>query len=295
LKFVRFVYYNASSYGVLINGEILDLLRLSKIIDVSIPTNIEKLVLLGQEDKNLLEELITNLTKSQIKKAKIRKGEFALKAPIPYPPKIVCLGLNYRTHAEEAGIKIPDEPVLFMKPRTSIIGPYDHIIKPNFVKQLDYEVELAIIIGKRGKNIPLQAAREHVFGYTVMNDVSARDIQFKDGQWTRGKSFDTFAPMGPCITTAEQMGDVDDLQICTRVNDEIRQNSSTRNMVFDVSQIIHRVSRVMTLEPCDIIATGTPSGVGFYMKPEPKFLMSGDVVEVEIENIGTLKNSIVEE
>ena len=161
------------------------------------------------------------------------------------------------------------------------------------MKQLDYEAELAVIIGKKGKNIRLENAKNHIFGYTCFNDISARDIQFKDRQWTRGKGFDTFAPMGPCITTSEQIGDPTNLRVRTWVNNELRQDSSTGNMVFNVYQIVHELSRVMTLEPCDVIATGTPAGVGFAMKPEPKFLKEGDIVEIEVENIGKLRNKVV--
>ncbi|RLG49996.1 MAG: FAA hydrolase family protein, partial [Thermoproteota archaeon] len=218
-----------------------------------------------------------------------------LLAPILNPPKIICLGLNYRDHAAEQGARIPDEPIIFMKPRTSIVGPNQPIVKPKFVKKLDYEGELAVIIGRRGKYIPVSKARDYIFGYTVFNDVSARDIQFKDRQWTRGKSFDTFAPMGPCIVVRDQVRDPENLRIRTWVNGELRQDSSTSNMVFNVYEIIHHLSKVMTLEPCDIIATGTPAGVGVFMKPEPKFLEPGDIVEIEISEIGRLKNEVTAE
>ena len=222
-------------------------------------------------------------------------GEVALKAPVATPPKILCLGLNYRDHAEEAGLTLPDEPIIFMKPHTTIVGPEQPVVKPVFVNKLDYEVELAVILDKRGKNIPVSEAEEYVFGYTVFNDISARDIQFKDGQWTRGKSFDTFAPMGPCITTKAEMADPNNLRLTTCVNGEVRQDSSTSRMVFNVYEVIHHLSRVMTLEPCDIIATGTPAGVAAFMKPEPRFLQPGDIVEVEVENIGVLRNPIIKD
>jgi 2-keto-4-pentenoate hydratase/2-oxohepta-3-ene-1,7-dioic acid hydratase in catechol pathway len=182
-----------------------------------------------------------------------------------------------------------------MKPRTAIIGPNEAIVYPNLVKKLDYEVELAVIMGRRGKNIPISNVKKHIFGYTVFNDVSARDVQFGDKQWTRGKSFDTFAPIGPCITLAKQIPNPNNLWMRTRVNGELRQNSSTRNMVFNVYEVIHQLSRVMTLEPGDIIATGTPAGVAAFMKPHPKYLLPGDMVEVEIEKIGTLRNVVVKE
>jgi len=216
-----------------------------------------------------------------------------LLAPITFPPKIICLGLNYYDHAEETQSATPDEPIIFMKPHTTLIGPNQKIIKPKFVKELDYEGEFCIVIGRRGKRIPVEKAMEYVFGYTILNDISARDFQFKDGQWTRGKSFDTFAPTGPYITTKSQLENTTDLDIKTWVNGNIRQNGTTRNMVFNVNQIIHHLSRVMTLEPGDMIATGTPAGVGFAMNPKC-FLKDGDIVRIEIEGIGILEN-VVEE
>ncbi|MCW4044052.1 MAG: fumarylacetoacetate hydrolase family protein [Candidatus Bathyarchaeota archaeon] len=212
-------------------------------------------------------------------------------APLSHPPKIICLGLNYIDHAAEANTKVPNEPVIFMKPHTTIIGPNQNIIKPNYVHELDYEGELAIIIGKTAKNITTSEAANHIFGYTILNDISARDYQFKDGQWTRGKSFDTFAPTGPTVTTANQLTDTSNLAIRTWVNNELRQNSTTHNMAFNVNQIVHHLSRIMTLEPCDIIATGTPAGVGFAMKP-PRYLKDGDTIRIEIQGIGTLTNTV---
>jgi 2-keto-4-pentenoate hydratase/2-oxohepta-3-ene-1,7-dioic acid hydratase in catechol pathway len=188
---------------------------------------------------------------------------------------------------------VPKEPIIFMKPQTAIIGPEESIIKPSFVKQLDYEGELAVIVGKTAKNVSLSDVGNHIFGYTIFNDVSAREIQFGDKQWTRGKSFDTFAPTGPWITTANQLEDTTNLAVRTWVNGELRQNSSTKNMAFSVSQIVHHLSRVMTLNPCDLIATGTPAGVGFAMNP-PMFLRDGDMVRIEIEGIGVLQNFVKE-
>jgi 2-keto-4-pentenoate hydratase/2-oxohepta-3-ene-1,7-dioic acid hydratase in catechol pathway len=244
-----------------------------------------------------IEQLIRQNTKTldAVEKGAVLKlDQVQLQAPIAHPTKIICLGLNYYDHAKEQNAQIPDEPIIFLKPHTAITGPNQPVLKPKFVKQLDYEAELAIIIGKKAKNIALTEAKHHIFGYTVLNDVSARDVQFKDKQWTRGKSFDTFAPTGPYVTTADQIGNPNNLRIRTWVNRELRQDSSTKNMVFNVYQVVHHLSRVMTLEPTDIIATGTPAGVGFAMKPEPKFLKSGDMVKVEIEGIGTLENHVIE-
>lgn len=242
-----------------------------------------------------IERVVEESSDEETRRFSVDEKNAVIKAPVLSPPKIICLGLNYRDHAEESGAEIPDEPIIFMKPRTSIVGHMEPVVKPSFVEKLDYEVELAVIIGKRGKNILVSEAAEYIFGYTVFNDISARDIQFKDGQWTRGKSFDTFAPMGPCIAAEEQIGDPENLSLRTRVNGEIRQDSSTSMMVFNVYEVVHLLSRVMTLEPCDVIATGTPGGVAAFMKPKPRFLQPGDIVEVEIEKIGTLRNPIIAE
>jgi len=295
LRFVRYLHSGVESYGLLIDDEIISLPTLAGALETALPSTVEELIGLGEEGMRTVEQLMLNSTKTDKRKATLKIGDATFLAPISSPPKIICLGLNYRDHAEEGGAEVPDEPIIFMKPRTAIIGPNQPIIRPTFVKELDYEAELAIVIGKKGRNIPVSEAKKHIFGYTAFNDVSAREIQFKDRQWTRGKSFDTFAPIGPCITTADQIGNPSNLNIRTRVNGELRQNSSTKNMVFNVYEVIHHMSRVMTLEPCDIIATGTPAGVAVFMKPTPKFLSPGDLVEVEIEKVGTLRNKVAED
>jgi 2-keto-4-pentenoate hydratase/2-oxohepta-3-ene-1,7-dioic acid hydratase in catechol pathway len=294
LKLFRYLHNRGESYAVQINNDqLLDLPALSKASEQPQPAIFDDLISNGKEAVKTIEHLVSNSPEIQRKKATIEKHRARLLAPVASPPKIICLGLNYRDHAAEQDKPPPEEPIIFMKPHTTVIGPEESIIKPEFVKELDYEAELAVIIGKKGKDITVENARDHIFGYTCFNDVSARDIQFRDKQWTRGKSFDTFAPMGPCITTADQIGDPSNLWIQTRVNGELRQNSSTHNMVFNVNQIVHELSRVMTLEPCDVIATGTPAGVAFAMKPVPRFLSLWDVIEIEIENIGTLRNKVV--
>jgi 2-keto-4-pentenoate hydratase/2-oxohepta-3-ene-1,7-dioic acid hydratase in catechol pathway len=289
MKLVHYLHSNMESYGVLVDQEITCLLALPKALEYSPPLTFAELIALGDRGIDIVERLMRRSTKNEKRNATFSVNDVTLLAPVLAPPKIVCLGLNYRDHAEEQG---KDALILFMKPRTAIVGPDQPIIQPKMVKQLDYEAELAIVIGEKGKQIPVSEAKKYIFGYTIVNDVSARDIQFKDKQWTRGKSFDTFAPMGPGITTANQVEDPNNLGVRTRVNDELRQNSSTKNMVFNIYEIIHRLSQVMTLEPGDIIATGTPAGVGVFMKPKPKFLSPGDSVEVEIEKIGILRNVI---
>ena len=219
-------------------------------------------------------------------------SDVELLVPIPNPPKIICLAFNYFDHARDAGLTPSDEPVIFMKPRTALNDPFKDVICPAFVTRLDYEAELAVVLGKETKKITEENALNSVFGYTILHDVSARDIQFKDKQFTRGKGIDTFAPCGPWITTKEEIPDPQNLQIVTKINGEIRQNSSTSNMVIPIRRIISTLSRTMTLEPGDIISTGTPAGVAMSMK-EPKYFKNGDIVEMSIEKLGTIKHRIV--
>jgi 2-keto-4-pentenoate hydratase/2-oxohepta-3-ene-1,7-dioic acid hydratase in catechol pathway len=295
MKIVRYRDREGEKYGALVDDRIICLPKLAKLGKEKFPQRLEEFVTLGMNGIEKAEQLIETADESNIKYASSYINKTTLLAPLTFPPKIICLGLNYRDHAAEQNAPIPDEPIIFLKPHTTIIGPNEKIVKPSFVSQLDYEAELAVIIERKAKNVMVSEAKSYIFGYTIMNDVSARDIQFKDKQWTRGKSFDTFAPIGPCITTVNQLEDTANLSICTWVNGELRQNSTTKNMVFTIEEIIHHLSRVMTLEPCDIIATGTPAGVGFAMKPQPKFLQAGDVVKIKIEKIGVLENMVVEE
>jgi 2-keto-4-pentenoate hydratase/2-oxohepta-3-ene-1,7-dioic acid hydratase in catechol pathway len=219
-------------------------------------------------------------------------------APIPRPLKnIVCLGLNYVSHIRETtnvdkAMKVPDVPVFFTKASTAASGPNDAIPwDPSTTQQLDYEAELGVIVGVKGKNIPRANALQHVFGYTIVNDVSARDLQFGHKQWFKGKSLDGFCPMGPVVVTADEFGDPQAKRVRLRVNGETRQDATTGDMLFPVSAIIEHLSRGMTIEPGDIIATGTPEGVGLGRTP-PEYLNDGDLVETEIEGIGMLRNRI---
>lgn len=197
------------------------------------------------------------------------------------PSKIVAAGLNYRDHAQELSMPVPQEPVLFLKPGTSVVGPGDVIYYPEMSGQVDYEAELAVVIGRQARNVEPRDAGAYIFGYTCFNDVTARDLQRRDGQWTRAKSFDTFAPLGPCIETELNP---DDLLVEALLNGEMKQSSSTANLIFSVRELVSFVSRVMTLFPGDVIATGTPPGVGA-MQP-------GDTVEVRIQGIGSLVNTV---
>ncbi len=211
--------------------------------------------------------------------------------PIPDPDKIICLGLNYRSHAEEAGFAIPKVPILFGKYRNTLNGPASPIILPGMSEEIDYEAELAVVMGKRCKNVAVEDALNYVAGYMAFNDVSARDLQMRTGQWLSGKTLDTFAPCGPALVIGE-INDPQNLNISTRVNDQTLQQSNTRYMIFSVAETIAYISQLLTLEAGDIIATGTPEGVGFKRNP-PIFLRDGDIVEVEVEGIGTLRNPVV--
>jgi 2-keto-4-pentenoate hydratase/2-oxohepta-3-ene-1,7-dioic acid hydratase in catechol pathway len=199
--------------------------------------------------------------------------------------------LNYRSHAEEAGFAIPTVPILFAKYRNTLSGPTSPIILPDMSKEVDYEAELAIVIGKPCKDITAAQALEHVAGYMAFNDVSARDLQMRTSQWLSGKALDTFAPCGPALVINE-ISDPQNLNISTRLNQQTLQQSNTCNMIFSVAETISYISQLMTLEPGDIIATGTPEGVGFKRNP-PIFLQDGDVVEVEVEGIGMLRNPVI--
>jgi 2-keto-4-pentenoate hydratase/2-oxohepta-3-ene-1,7-dioic acid hydratase in catechol pathway len=213
-------------------------------------------------------------------------------APVPRPGKLICIGLNYRDHAAESKMAIPEKPVVFSKFSSAVIAPGEPVVLPAASKQVDYEAELAVVIGRRAKNVPADRAYDYVLGYTACNDVSARDFQFADGQWQRGKSCDTFAPMGQTIVTTDQVPDPHKLSIKLILNGQTMQDSNTDQMIFGVPRLIEFLSETITLEPGDVIATGTPSGVGFARNP-PVFLQPGDQMEVLIEGMGGLGNPVV--
>lgn len=212
--------------------------------------------------------------------------------PIERPDKIICVGLNYRDHAEEQGVELPEAPLLFAKWANTLIGPGEPIVIPPLVTQCDYEAELGVVIGTRVKAVSKENALEAVRGYICANDVTARDLQFSDGQWTRGKSPDTFCPVGPALVPAAEVSDPHNLRIRAIVSGEVLQDSTTANLIFGVDEIISHVSQTMTLDPGDLILTGTPAGVGVFRDPQ-RLLRAGDEVTIEIEGIGSLTNPVV--
>jgi len=215
-------------------------------------------------------------------------------APVPRPGKLICIGLNYRDHAAESKMAIPEKPVVFSKFSSAVIAPGEPVVLPRQSKQVDYEAELAVVIGRHAKNVSADRAYDYVLGYTALNDVTARDFQFGDGQWQRGKSCDTFAPMGQTIVTADAVPDPHKLSIKLKLNGEMMQDSNTDQMIFGVPRLIEFLSETITLEPGDVIATGTPAGVGFARNP-PVFLKPGDEMEVLIEGMGGLGTPVIEE
>ncbi len=212
--------------------------------------------------------------------------------PIVHPSKLICLGKNYVEHAREGHFEPPEKPLLFAKAPSALNGPRDPVVLPRSCGQVDWEVELALVIGRKGKRIRKQEAFDYIAGYTVMNDVSGREAQFGDGQWFRGKSFDTFAPLGPTLVTPDEIGDVANLQLTALVDGETMQTGNTRDLIFDIPYLLHYISADITLLPGDVISTGTPAGVGIFRDP-PLTLQPGNVVECRVEGIGSLINPIV--
>lgn len=213
-------------------------------------------------------------------------------APVSRPSKIICLGKNYVEHAREGGFDVPEAPLLFCKGPNTLNGPFDPVQLPHSSSQIDWEVELAVVIGREGKRISRSGAMAHVAGYSIINDVSGRQAQFAQSQWFRGKSFDGFAPMGPALVTPDEIVDITDLKLTATVNDKVMQSGTTRDMIFDIPSLIENISEDMTLLPGDIISTGTPAGVGIFRDP-PVVLKDGDEVVCTIERIGTIRNRFV--
>ncbi|MFK0173793.1 fumarylacetoacetate hydrolase family protein [Streptomyces sp. NPDC090306] len=243
-----------------------------------------------------VRDLVADGTAARVLRADVpgvALADVELLSPLTAPQKIVCIGLNYADHIRETGLETPSAPLAFVKTAHTLTGPTAPVhVARGTTAQLDWEAELAVVVGRTARNVTAEQAAEHVFGYTVANDVSARDAQFADGQWFRGKNFDDFCPLGPWIVTADEVPDPQDLAVTARVNGTTVQDSSTKEMIFGVAETIAYLSRFMTLFPGDVIATGTPHGVGMGRDPQ-LWLGDGDVVEVEVEGIGLLRNQVV--
>ena len=283
MKIARLLQGDTETYGLVKGDKIATKDEITYQTGVPIPQSVKDFLFDGWYEE--VKEKLDDLPYSE------NISKFKLLNPIPNPNKIICLAFNYIDHAQEQGLEPPTDPAIVIKPRTALNSTNSEIICPDFVTQLDYEIELAMVIGKNCKNASEDEAKDSIFGYMVFNDVSARDIQSKDKQFTRGKSFDTFAPCGPWITTANEIKDPQNLKLTTKINGELRQNSSTSKMFIKIPEIVSKISKVMTLEKGDIISTGTPAGV-MLNKPNAVFLKDGDKVEMEIENLGILRNTI---
>jgi 2-keto-4-pentenoate hydratase/2-oxohepta-3-ene-1,7-dioic acid hydratase in catechol pathway len=290
MKLVSFVLDGSCRIGALEtqNGRqmIVDLNR----ADPHLPTEMLALLEGGQPALARAREALASAGET----AALELADITLQAPIPCPGKIICVGLNYRDHAAESNMPIPDYPTIFSKYANSVIGPGEPIVLPKVSSRIDYEGELGVVIGRRGRHIPKTEALDAVAGYLAFNDVSARDFQMRTSQWTIGKTFDTFAPMGPALVTADEILDPHNLDLRVTVSGEVLQSSNTRHLIFPIPELIAYLSQVMTLDPGDVIATGTPSGVGFARRP-PRFLQPGDEVRIEIEGLGALVNPVVAE
>jgi len=283
MKIARLIRDGKETYGLIKDDRVATKDDITYQTGIPIPLNIKDFLFEGWYDE--VKDKISDISfKDELEK-------FRLLAPIPDPPKIICLTFNYPAHAKEQNLVSPKEPVIFIKPRTTLCGTDSDIMCPNFIKQLDYEIELAVIIGKTCKNVDESRSKDYIFGYMIFNDVSARDIQMRDKQFTRGKSFDTFAPCGPWITSADEVANPQDLQLITKINGQSRQDSSTKNMFIKIPSIISELSNVMTLEKGDIIVTGTPDGVAMN-NPSSPFLKNGDKIEMEIEKLGKIQNTV---
>jgi len=283
VKIARLTQDGNETYGLIKDGNVATKENMTYLTGVPLPLGIMDFLLEGWYD--VIKDKISSTSFQD------KLGKFKLLLPHPHPSNIICLTYKYPTHAKEQNYVSTKEPVIFIKPRTTLCGTGSEIRCPNFVKQLDYEIELAVIIGKTCKNVDEISSKDYLFGYMIFNDVSARDIQIQDKQFTRGKSLDTFAPCGPWITSVEEIPDVENLQLTTRINGQVRQNSSTKNMFIKIPSIVSKLSKIMTLEKGDIISTGTPEGVALN-NPDSPFLKDGDKIDMEIEKLGKIQNVV---
>jgi len=283
MKLVTFKYKNINRVGAVVDDTVVDGLG-----QKNIPQTMLAFLAAGQSALEALQQLIDS------QQARIPVKEVKLLAPVPRPGKFLGIGLNYADHIAETALEKPEYPTFFTKHSSCVIADGDAIHLPKVSEKLDYEVELAFVIGKRCRHVPVEKAQEVIAGYTIVNDVTVRDWQFRTPTWMIGKSFDTHGPMGPWIVTADEIADPHNLSLKTWVDGELRQSSNTQYMIYNIYQMIAYLSQAMTLEPGDVIATGTPAGVGVKMKPRG-YMKAGQEVKLEIENIGILTNSVIKE
>jgi acylpyruvate hydrolase len=287
MKLVTFIHNGQARLGALQPGEaVIDLNR----ADPNLPADMLGFLAAGAGAQVLAKRAIVDAPPAAV----LDRSAVTLKAPIPRPGKILCIGLNYRDHAAESNQPIPQYPTVFAKYANTVIGPGEAIVLPKITEKIDYEAEFAFVIGRTARHVAAADALDYVAGYLPFNDVSARDYQMRTSQWTVGKTFDTFGPMGPALVTADEIPDPHDLDIQLSINGEVLQSSNTRNLIFSVNELIADLTSFMTLEPGDLISTGTPSGVGAARDPQ-RWLRAGDVVRIEIAGLGVLENLVVAE
>jgi 2-keto-4-pentenoate hydratase/2-oxohepta-3-ene-1,7-dioic acid hydratase in catechol pathway len=283
MKLATFTHGGSTRIGVADGDEMVDLSE-------SVPNLPREMVAFLEAGPDAMEAARASVSNG----TRIPLADVHLEAPITRPPKFLAVGLNYADHVAESGMETPEHPTIFNKQSTCVTGPTDPVHVPRASHVLDYEGELGIVIGRRGRHVSRDDAADYIAGYVVVNDVTVRDWQFRIPTWTMGKSFDTHGPIGPWIVTTDEIGDPHRLDLRTYVNGELRQESNTKQLIFDSFYLVEHFSTAFTLEPGDIIATGTPSGVGIVHKP-PQILKAGDVVRVEIEGIGEIENPIIDE
>ena len=284
MKLATFTHAGSTRIGVVRGDDLVDLAAAAP----ELPRDLIAFLSLGQRARQRAGEVASATG------ARLPLAEVKLEAPVPRPPKYLAIGLNYADHVAESGLEAPKFPTVFNKQSTCVVGPHDEVHMPRVSSALDYEGELAFVIGKRCRHVPRRRAPEVIAGYLVANDVSVRDWQLRTPTWTIGKSFDTHGPLGPWLTTGDEVGDPHGLGIRTWVNGELRQSSNTKELIFDCFALVEHLSTAFTLEVGDVVATGTPGGVGISMKP-PRLLAVGDVVRVEIDGLGELRNEVVSE
>jgi len=299
MKLITYRHDSLEEIGILGDSSTIKLKTLSEVYNrendesVEFPDDMLGLIKLGRHGKDQIASVLKWLEENESFKQEVEVDNTSIEvlAPISNPGKLVCVGNNYMDHCIEQNVEPPKKPMIFSKWASCIVGPNAEVNLPEDSLQVDYEAELAVIIGMEGKNIPKEQALDYVYGYTIINDISARDIQFEDVQWVRGKSYDTFAPLGPAIVTSDEIDDPHNLDIRLTVNGEPLQDSNTKHLIHKIPYIISYLSKGFTFQPGDVIATGTPHGVGVFRNP-PVFLKKGDICRIEIEKVGTLENPI---